>query len=261
MASSRGTTNLLSLEGKTALVTGASSGLGTHFARVLADAGALVVATARRRERLEELVARIDADGGHALAIPMDVTDAGSVEAALDEAGARAGPICVLVNNAGVAAPRYSLKASEEDWDYVMDTNLKGAWRLAQATARRAVAAGHPLSIVNIASILGLRVGFGESVYAIAKAGVVQMTRALAMELARKQVRVNALCPGYFATEMNADYLNSDAGRAYLETTPAGRSGRLDELTAPLLLLASDAGSFINGAVLPVDGGHLVSPL
>ncbi|WP_240725089.1 SDR family NAD(P)-dependent oxidoreductase [Mangrovimicrobium sediminis] len=252
---------LLGVEGKVALVTGASSGLGAHFARILAGAGARVVAAARRRDRLEQLVGEITAAGGEAIAVAMDVTDAESVAAALDEIGTRMGGVDILVNNAGVAASRYSLKVDDENWDFVMDTNLKGAWRVAQAVARRAIEAEKPCSIVNIASILGLRVGFGETVYAIAKAGVVQMTRALAMELGRKNVRVNALCPGYFATEMNSDYLLSEAGQAYLRNTPAGRMGELDELAAPLLLLAGDGGSFINGVALPVDGGHLVGSL
>lgn len=252
---------LFSLEGKTALVTGASSGLGAHFSRVLASAGATVIAAARRQEKLEALVQEIQREGGSASAVTLDVTDGGSVNAALDEAASRYGGIDVLVNNAGVAASRHSLKVSEGEWDYTMDTNLKGAWRVAQAAARLAVASARPLSIVNIASILGLRVGFGQSAYAVSKAGVVQLTKALALELARKDVRVNAICPGYFATEMNADYLHSEAGQAFLAQTPAGRMGELTELSGALLLLASDASSFINGAALPVDGGHLVSSL
>lgn len=250
-----------SLAGKTALVTGASSGLGAHFARVLAAAGASVVATARRREKLEDLVTEIRETGGSAAAVSMDVTSAQSVQDSLDEAESLAGPVDVLVNNAGVAGSRHSLKEDEENWDFIMETNLKGAWRLAHSVANRSVAASRPCSIINVASILGLRVGFGESTYAISKAAVVQMTKALALELARKQIRVNAICPGYFATEMNSGYLLSDKGQAYLEGTTAGRMGDVDELSGPLLLLASEAGSFMNGAVIPVDGGHLVGSL
>lgn len=253
--------SLLSMEGKVALVTGASSGLGAHFARVLAAAGATVIAAARREERLNALVDEIRSNGGKADAIALDVTNTASVATALDTIESNQGGIDVLVNNAGVAASQYSLKVTEEEWDYVMDTNLKGAWRMARATAERASAAAQALSIINIASILGLRVGFGESTYAVSKAAVVQLTKALALEVARKGIRVNALCPGYFATEMNTEYLHSEAGQALLSKTPIGRMGKLTELNGPLLLLASDAGSFMNGAVIPVDGGHLVSSL
>ncbi|KAA1193113.1 glucose 1-dehydrogenase [Pseudohalioglobus sediminis] len=255
------TQSLFSLAGKTALVTGASSGLGAHFASVLAAAGANVVAAARRQERLDSLVAQITDNGGKATAVAMDVTDGDSVNAALDEAVDAFAAVDILVNNAGVAGSRFCLNVDERNWDYIMDTNLKGAWRVAQAVAARSVAAHRPCSIINIASILGLRVGFGESAYGVSKAGVVQLTRALALELAAKDIRVNAICPGYFATEMNSDYLHSEEGQAYLERTPARRMGELDELSGPLLLLASGAGSFVNGAIIPVDGGHLVSSL
>jgi NAD(P)-dependent dehydrogenase (short-subunit alcohol dehydrogenase family) len=250
-----------SLKGKTALVSGASSGLGAHFAKVLASAGATVVVAARRQDKLDSLVAQIESAGGKALAVSMDVTSTDSVAAALDQAEAAFDSVDILVNNAGVAGSRHSLKEDEANWDFVMDTNLKGAWRLAHAVANRAVAASRPCSIINVASILGLRVGFGESTYAISKAAVVQMTKALALELARKNIRVNAICPGYFATEMNSDYLLSDKGQAYLSGTTSGRMGDVEELGGPLLLLASDAGSFMNGAIVPVDGGHLVGSL
>jgi len=253
--------DLLSLEGQVALVTGASSGLGAHFARALAAAGATVVVAARRRQKLESLVSEISSAGGVGLALAMDVTSAESVAAAVADAEAACGPVDVLVNNAGVAGSRHCLKVDEESWDFIMDTNLKGAWRVAQAVARRSVELDRPCSIINIASILGLRVGFGESTYGISKAGVIQMTKSMALELARKQIRVNAICPGYFATEMNTDYLLSDAGQEYLANTPAARMGQVDELTGPLLLLAGRGGSFINGAVIPVDGGHLASSL
>lgn len=252
---------MLQMQGKIALVTGASSGLGAHFAELLARVGARVAVGARRMDRLESLVDRIGAAGGESLAVALDVTDSRSVAAALDAAEQRFGPLTTLVNNAGVAFPRSFLKLDESGWDTVMETNLKGVWRVAREVAGRMAASGTRGSIVNMGSILGLRPGFGETAYATSKAAVVHMTRVMALELARKGIRVNALCPGYFVTEMNAQYLESDEGQRFLDTTPAGRAGVLSELDGPLLLLASDAGSFINGVALPVDGGHLVSSL
>lgn len=251
----------LTLHGKVAFVTGASSGLGNHFAKVLAAAGAQVAIAARREQKLEALVNEIEAAGGTALSLPLDVTDAHSVTSALEEAESALGLPTVLVNNAGVAAAEVFEKGTEESWDYVMDTNLKGAWRVAHAFANRLIDTGTPGSIVNIASVLGLGVGHGLSTYAISKAGVVQMTKHMATELAGKGIRTNALCPGYFKTEMNGDFFDTKEGQDYIKTTPARRTGILDELSAPLLLLASDAGSFINGVALPVDGGHLVKSL
>ena len=161
----------------------------------------------------------------------------------------------------GVANTARFVDEEEEDWDFVMNTNLKGAWAVAHQVAKRLVEAGKPGSIINIASILGLRVGSGVAAYAVSKAGVVQMTRAMALDLVSKGIRTNAICPGYFLTEINADYFATERGRKFLDATPAGRCGQYDELTMPLLMLASDAGSFINGVALPVDGGHLVSSL
>lgn len=247
---------LFNLQDRTALVTGASSGFGAHFCRVLAAHGARVVACARRLDRLEELVGEISAGGGEALAVAMDVTDAASVAAAFDAAETAFGTVTIISNNAGVADARLAVQIDEESYDRVLDTNLKGAWLVAREAGRRMIKAGSGGSIVNTASLLGLRVTIGQSTYAISKAGVVQMTRALALEWARKGIRVNALCPGYFITDMNRDFLTSDRGKAYIATTPAQRTGELEELTTPFLLLASDAGSFINGVALPVDGGH-----
>lgn len=251
----------LSLGGKTALVTGASSGLGNHFARLLAAAGARVAVGARREQRLESLVNDIESAGGTALSVPLDVTDDHSVRAALEDIENVFGPVTVLVNNAGVAASQRFLKIDEESWDRIMQTNLKGAWRVAQAVATRLADNQLQGSIINVASILGLGVGYGETAYAISKAGVVQMTRHMAMELAGAGLRCNALCPGYFETEMNADYFKTEKAQAYINTTPAKRIGQYHELNVPLLMLASDAGSFINGIALPVDGGHLVKSL
>jgi len=252
---------LLSLKNKVALVTGASSGLGAHFAKTLANAGAKVILGARRVEKLKGVVDNIIANGGEALAVAMDVTNSESINNALDQGEATFGPITVLINNAGVADSKRFINIDETDWDVTMDTNLKGVWRVASQVSQRLLKQNLSGSIVNVASILGLRVGFGDSAYAISKAGVVQMTKAMALELGYKGIRVNALCPGYFKTEMNAGYFESDKGRAYIESTPAKRLGQLPELDAPLLLLAGDGGSFINGVALPVDGGHLVSAL
>ena len=254
-------TNLLSVKGKVALVTGASSGLGAHFGSVLAQAGARVILAARRVEKLQALVEDIESNGGLATAIALDVTRAESVSAALAKGESVYGPITILVNNAGVADSKRFVNVDESSWDFVMDTNLKGAWRVAHQVSQRLLAHNLGGSIINIASILGLRNGLGESTYSVSKAGLIQMTRAMALELGYKGIRVNALCPGYFRTEMNAAYFESEQGQAYIKSTPARRLGELDELTAPLLMLASDAGSFMNGAVIPVDGGHLVSSL
>lgn len=244
------------LSGRVALVTGASSGFGQHFARVLAGAGARVVIGARREDRLRALVDELGAD--RALAVAMDVTDAGSVAAAFAAAEAGFGSVDLLVNNAGVAAPGALHKTSEADWDWVVDTNLKGAWLVAAEAARRLLAAGRGGAIVNIASVLGMATSRGHGVYSATKAGVIQLTKHMALELAGKGIRVNAICPGYFKTEMNDAYFDSAAGQQYIATTPAARLGRMEEMDGPLLLLASEAGSFINGALLPVDGGHLV---
>lgn len=253
--------SLLSMKGKVALVTGASSGLGAHFAKVLAQAQAQVVVTARRTTKLSQLVADIESHGGKAIAVAMDVTDQASVVSAFDQAEAAFGTVDVLINNAGVADSKGFLKIDEDSWDFVMDTNLKGAWRVAREAAQRLVNKGQPGSIVNISSILGVRVGVGHSTYCISKAGVIQMTKAMALELIRKGIRVNAICPGYFETEMNGDYFQTEAGQAYIAGTPARRLGSLNELDAPLLMLSSDAGSFISGVALPVDGAHLTSAL
>ena len=248
------------MQGKTVLVTGASSGLGEHFARVLAAAGAQVAVAARRRDRLESLAAEIVGAGGTALAVGMDVTDRESVAAALDEVAADLAVPDVLINNAGIAAGGPALDVTDADWHKVIDTNLEGAWITAQETARRMRDNGGG-NIVNTASILGLRVSAGVAPYAISKAAVIQMTKVLALELARYQIRVNALAPGYIETDLNEDYLNSDAGQTMIKRIPMRRCGRLHDLDGPLLLLASNASAYMTGAVIPVDGGHLVNTL
>lgn len=250
--------DLFDLSGKTALVTGASSGIGAHFAGVLASHGANVVVGARRKDRLDDLVAAISSNGGAAIAVSLDVTDAESVRNAFDAAQKKFGIVGVVSNNAGTANAKLALDESETDWKRICDTNVNGVWRVATEAGRRLVLAGKSGSIVNTASILGLRVSIAQSSYATSKAAVIQLTKSLALEWGRKGVRVNALCPGYFRTEMNAEYLDSDHGQKMIAGSPAARVGELDELTAPFLLLASDAGSFINGVALPVDGAHSI---
>ncbi|WP_367177060.1 SDR family NAD(P)-dependent oxidoreductase [Donghicola sp.] len=242
----------MKLQGKTALVTGASSGLGAHFAKVLAAQGAEVTCSARRVDRLKALVAQI---GGGARAVAMDVTDAESVRAAFDR------PYDVVINNAGVTYDGPALKTAEDDWNWVINTDLTGVFRVAQAAGQALVDGGKGGSIVNIASILGLRVAGNLSAYATAKAGVVQMTKSLALEWARYGIRVNALCPGYIETDLNREFFASDAGKALIKRVPQRRLGQMEHLDGPLLLLASEDGAFMTGAEIVVDGGHLVSSL
>jgi NAD(P)-dependent dehydrogenase (short-subunit alcohol dehydrogenase family) len=243
------------------LVTGSSSGFGRHFARFLASNGAKVTLAARRAEALASAVAEIGAAGGKAKSVILDVTSADSIDRAMKEAEVGFGPIHAVVNNAGVTETKPALEQDERAWDIVMDTNLKGVWLVAQAAARRMVGNKVRGSIVNIASILGLRVAGAVAPYAISKAGVIQMTKALALEWARYGIRVNALAPGYFATELNDEFFESEHGKALIKRVPQRRLGQLNELDGPLLLLVSNAGSFMTGSVVTVDGGHLVSGL
>jgi NAD(P)-dependent dehydrogenase (short-subunit alcohol dehydrogenase family) len=252
---------LFDIQDKHVLVTGASSGLGQHFASFLAQAGAKVTLAARREAALARTVEDIRSAKGQAQTVVMDVTDAASVGRAFDRAEEGFGPVTVLINNAGVTATRAALDLDEGSWDQVIDTNLKGVWLASQEAARRLVGHGVGGSIVNIASILGLRVAGSVAPYAISKAGVVQMTKALALEWARHGIRVNALAPGYVETELNRDFFASDAGKALVKRIPQRRLGKASELDGPLLLLASDAGSYTTGSVIAVDGGHLVSSL
>lgn len=252
----------LSLAGRAALVTGASGTLGAHFAETLAAAGASVVLAARRTEAMRTVAERIRSAGGEARVVPLDVTDPASVVAAFDDAeGALGRPLDVIVNNSGIASPGAALEQSEQDWAGLLEVNLGGARRVAVEAARRLVAAERPGSIVNIASILGLRQGAGVTAYATSKAALVQLTKQLALEWARHGIRVNALAPGYVETELNRDFFASEAGRAMVRRIPQRRLGEPDDLDGPLLLLAADAGAYITGAVLTVDGGHLLSPL
>jgi NAD(P)-dependent dehydrogenase (short-subunit alcohol dehydrogenase family) len=250
----------LNLEGRVALVTGASSGLGRHFAQVLADHGARVILGARRTQPLDDLCDEIARAGGRARALSIDVTDNTSVTEVFAEIASGDG-LDILINNAGVTATQPFLDLSEEQWDNVVDTNLKGSFLVAQAAARLMKAQGRGGVIVNIASILGMRVAGSVSSYAASKAGLVQLTKAMALELARYGIRVNALCPGYIETDLNRNFFASEAGQAMIKRIPQRRLGRPEDLDAPLLLLCSDAGSYITGASLAVDGGHLVSTL
>lgn len=249
------------LDGKLALVTGAGSGLGRQFALTLAEAGASVALAARRREKLEETAALVSEIGGSAICLDLDVTSADSIRTCFAELGDVAGAPDVLVSNAGIARQAFLTEISEEDWDAVLDTNLKGVFMVGQAAARAMVAAGKPGSIVNIASVLGLRVSKALASYIAAKAGVVHLTRAMALEFTRYDIRVNAIAPGYFVTEINQDQFEQGAHELVKQRVPMGRVGDLPEIGGPLLLLASDAGSYMTGSVLTVDGGHVCSSL
>lgn len=249
------------LKGKRVLVTGASSGLGAHFTRVLAGHGVHVVAAARRLDRLTEL-ARSCADlPGKVTPLVLDVGSVAAIEAGLAQAEAAMGGLDVLINNAGIAEPQRAIDLTEAQWDAHLDINLKGCFFAAQGAARIMTRQESGGAIVNIASILGERVAISVAPYAAAKAGLVQLTKALALEWARHKVRVNALEPGYVVTDINRDFFGTEAGQAMIRRIPMRRAAELADLDGPLLLLCSDASRFMTGTAIAVDGGHLVSGL
>lgn len=249
------------LADRTAIVTGASSGLGRHFAQTLARAGARMVLAARRVDRLEVLAGELRAQGAQAMVVELDVRDPASVEAAVGAVMRETGGIDILVNNSGVALTKPLLDLTEEDWQNVIDTNLSGAFRVARDVARTMVERKRGGAIVNIASVLGLRVAKQVIGYVASKAALIRLTEAMALELAPYRIRVNAIAPGYIATELTQEFLSSPAGEAQKKRIPMRRFGTAADLDAVLLLLASDASSFMTGSVVAVDGGHHVNSL
>ncbi|MBD0413489.1 SDR family NAD(P)-dependent oxidoreductase [Oryzicola mucosus] len=246
------------LKGKRVLVTGASSGFGKHFAGLFAGYGASVTLAARRLDALEQSCAEIRDAGGQAEAAVLDVASADSVAALF---GALSAPFDIVVNNAGISGTGRALDLTEADWDQVVDVNLKGAFLVAQGAARALKAAGKGGAIVNVASIVGLRVASELAPYAASKAGLIHLTKELALEWARHDIRVNALCPGYIETDINRDFFVTPPGEAMIKRIPQRRLGKIEDLDGAMLLLASQAGAYITGASLAVDGGHLVSSL
>jgi NAD(P)-dependent dehydrogenase (short-subunit alcohol dehydrogenase family) len=250
---------LFDLKGRVALVTGASGGLGLRFAEVLAANGASVALVARRTDKLKAAVATIEKSGGKVAAIEADVLDRAQMSRAFDAAEKAFGTVTILVNNAGVAHSTRATDLTAEEWNRVVRTDLDAVFFCAQEGARRMLAANKKGAIVNIASVLGFGVSKGTIAYATAKAGVIQMTKALGLELAFKGVRVNAIAPGWFVTDINREYLSSEQGRKLTRDIPVGRFGVDGDLDGALLLLASDAGSYIAGATIVCDGGQMVA--
>jgi len=247
--------------GQVALVTGASSGIGRHFATLLAAAGAKVALAARRVDRLAELAREIEATGGESLPIACDVTCSANVAAAVATAEKELGPLSVLVNNAGVVVSKPVLQHTEADWDYVVDTNLKGAWLMAREFAQHLVGLKRPGRIINISSVLGSRTIGRVPAYCAAKAGLTHLTHVLAMELARYDILVNALAPGYVETDFNRAFFQTEPGKALISRIPLKRLGRTGDLDGALLFLASPASAYVTGAVIAVDGGHGVAAI
>jgi NAD(P)-dependent dehydrogenase (short-subunit alcohol dehydrogenase family) len=250
---------IFDLKGRVALVTGASGGLGLRFAEVLAANGAAVTLVARRADRLKQAALRIEQAGGKALAVEADVLDRKQMCRAFEQAERAWGPVTILVNNAGVAHSTRATDLAEDEWHRVLRTNLDAVFFWAQEGARRMLAADKKGSIINIASVLGFGVSKGTIAYATAKAAVIQMTKALGLELAFRGVRVNAIAPGWFVTDINREYLSSEQGKKLTREIPVGRFGQDGDLDGALLLLASDAGSYIAGATIVCDGGQMIA--
>jgi NAD(P)-dependent dehydrogenase (short-subunit alcohol dehydrogenase family) len=249
------------LTGEVALVTGASSGIGRHLAEVLAAAGAKVALAARRVDRLAETARDIAAAGGESLPIACDVTRSDAVAGAVAKAETELGPLTILVNNAGVVDSKPLFEHTEADWDYVVDTNLKGAWLAAREFAHHLVGLQRPGRIINISSVLGFRTIGRVPAYCAAKAGLTHLTHVLAMELARYGILVNALAPGYVETDFNRAFFQTEAGKALISRIPLKRLGQTEDLDGALLFLASPASAYVTGAVIAVDGGHGVAAI
>jgi NAD(P)-dependent dehydrogenase (short-subunit alcohol dehydrogenase family) len=253
--------NLFDLKGRVALVTGGSGELGRQFAIALARAGAAIVLAGRRRDALESVRGALEQAGGRAALAIVDVSQGNAIASALEEASRPFGLPDILINNAGTAIAKFATDLTGVDWDRVMDVNLRGAFLVAQAFGRARIAAGGGGAIVNIASITGLTAPAAIAPYAISKAAVIQMTRVLAREWARHSIRVNALCPGYFESEMTRAYLRTPGGKRMVQAIPMRRIGEPGELDGALLLLASEAGSYMTGTTIVLDGGQtLVTP-
>ena len=254
----------MNFEGKIALVTGASSGLGARFAKVLAQAGAQVVLASRRVERLKELRAEIEAEGGAAQVVQLDVTDYASIKSAIAHAETEAGPIDILVNNSGVSTTQRLVDVTPDDYAYVMDTNQRGAFFVAQEAAKRMIARakGDPRKqhrIINIASVAGIRVLPQIGIYCMSKAAVIHMTKSMAVEWGRYGINVNAICPGYISTEINAEHFQTEQGKALVNMLPRKRVGKPEDLDGLLLWLASEESHFINGTIVTADDGMSAS--
>jgi len=249
------------LSGKIALITGASSGLGAHFSTCLAQAGCTVILAARRKQNLDMLAAQLSDEGYSAHAVEVDVSDQTSSDKTLKTLFENIGTPDILINNAGIARPGRFIDAAMEDTDMVFNVNQTSVWRISQQVCKQMIAEEKPGSVINIASILGMDILSGVGSYAVSKAAVIQMTKVMALELARYNIRVNAIAPGYFNTEINKGFLDSDAGKKIIKRVPSRRIGALDDLDGLLFLLASNKSAYMTGSVIPVDGGHLVAGL